>query len=306
MISVVIPLYDKAKQVAATLDSVRRQTFSAYEVVIVDDGSTDGSLDVVRDYLLEYSTFSGCVRIYSQQHAGVSAARNKGIDESRYGWIAFLDADDTWAPEYLQAQTELSRKYPGCEILASAYEFTYGAGGLEPATFSKFTFAGTDGILDNYFEVAACSHPPLSSLTTIVRKKSIQAIGGFPESISSGEDLLTWGRLAIYNRIAFNRKSLGQYNRDHSQFNRDQRERLPARNDVVGYCLENLYRRHPAVKGLRQYVGVWYKMRARIYLANAMKREAWKEWKKMLRFAPDHYKTWVYLAVLVSPVKVLS
>src|SRR5882762_10364662 len=116
MISVVIPLYDKAMLVHDTLDALRRQTFAAYEVVIVDDGSMDDSLDVVRSYLSRYRDFSMRVRLFSQPHAGVSAARNRGIRESLFDWIAFLDADDIWAPEYLQIQYNLSLKYPFCEV----------------------------------------------------------------------------------------------------------------------------------------------------------------------------------------------
>lgn len=303
MISIIIPLFEKAAQVRETLDSVRWQVFTAYEVIIVDDGSTDGSPDIVRDYLWEHRDFAARVRLFHQLHAGVSAARNKGIRESRFAWIAFLDADDSWTPEYLQAQYELSLKYPLCEVLAAGYGIRSSTSQFAPARLFKLPFRSTDGILRNYFEVAACSHPPLCSSIIIVRKKAIQAVGGFPEGVTSGEDLLTWARLAIHYTIAYNKKCMGVHNRDPSRFNHDQRTRMPARNDMVGGCLERLLIQHAGIRGLKEYVGSWHKMRARIYLSNSMKKEAWGEWRKLVRFNPVNYKTWAYLLLLISPVK---
>jgi glycosyltransferase involved in cell wall biosynthesis len=310
MISIVIPLYNKAHQLEETLESIRRQTFPAYEVIIVDDGSTDGSPDIVEDYLRRhtsslclpsgrppYEDFSRKVRLFRQPHAGVSAARNKAIRESRFDWIAFLDADDVWLPEYLQSQYQLSLKYPDCDVLASAYAVRHNANKIIPIRLSKLPFDDEDGILCNYFEVAACSYPPLTSLVTIVRKKALLTVGGFPEGIASGEDLLTWARLAVRYKIAYNRKNLALYDRDASRRNHDQRSRMPARYDRVGSCLEELLRRHADIRGLKQYVGSWYKMRTSIYLSHSMKKEALAEWKKMVRFNPISYKTWAYLTL---------
>jgi glycosyltransferase involved in cell wall biosynthesis len=304
MFSIIIPLYDKATQVVDSLESIRRQTFTAYEVLIVDDGSTDGSLTVVWDYLQLHREWAAVVRVFCQVHAGVSAARNKGIRESQYAWIAFLDADDCWKPDYLQSQYELSLRYPSCEVLAAGYGFRKPSGDdPDPIVLSRLPFSGPSGILNNYFEVASCSYPPLTCLIVIVRKKAIEAVGGFPEGVASGEDLLTWARLAIFCRIAYNRKCLGIYERNPARHNADQRKRMPARVDVVGNSLEALLREHAWIPALRDYVGVWYKMRARIYLSHSMRKEAWEEWRKMVRFRPMDYKTWAYLLLFANPVR---
>ena len=95
MISVVIPLYNKEKQVKQTLRKVLEQTFSDYEIIIVNDGSTDSSAEIAREFE------DHRIKVIDQENAGVSAARNRGIKEAKGNFIAFLDADDEWDKDYL-------------------------------------------------------------------------------------------------------------------------------------------------------------------------------------------------------------
>lgn len=106
MISVVIPLYNKERQIANTLHTVFAQTFTDYEIVIVDDGSTDRSAEIVA------AMHDKRIRLIRQKNAGVSAARNRGISEARGEFIALLDADDEWKPDYLATQMHLAETYP--------------------------------------------------------------------------------------------------------------------------------------------------------------------------------------------------
>lgn len=271
MISVVIPLYNKAGQVAQTLRSVLGQTFDRFEVVIVDDGSTDGSADEVR------SVHDSRIRIVSQRNAGVSAARNRGIAEARYDLIAFLDADDEWKPTYLETQCNLYRKYPDCSVFACNYEFRNADGRVTPTILRRLPFAGEDGILSNYFEVASCSHPPLWTSAVMVRKQAVQAVGGFPVGVRSGEDLLTWARLAVKYKIAFSRKPLATFVFDARLFNEDQNKREPEVKDVVGDELKELYKHNLQICGLKEYNALWHKMRARIYIDKKNRRGALME-----------------------------
>ena len=103
MISIVIPLYNKEKQIAHTLQSVFAQTFQDFEIVIVDDGSTDNSVMEVKKF------DDPRVLLIQQSNAGVSAARNRGIEEANGELIAFLDADDEWMPEFLQTILQLKK-----------------------------------------------------------------------------------------------------------------------------------------------------------------------------------------------------
>lgn len=270
MISVVIPLYNKEKQIAHTLQSVLNQTFQDFEIVIVDDGSTDGSVDEVKKLT------DPRIRLICQKNAGVSAARNRGIEEAKSDLIAFLDADDEWKPEYLATQYHLYQKYPECSVYACNYEFRDSKGKVTPTIIRKLPFTGEDGILSNYFEVAICSHPPICSISIMVKKQAIQAIGGFPIGIKSGEDLLTWARLAINEKISYSRLPLAVFIKDENLFNEDQQQRFPEIKDVVGIELRALYENNKS-KELKMYIALWHKMRVRIFIDKKSRKFAIKE-----------------------------
>lgn len=102
MISVIIPLYNKAHTIVNTLKTVFNQTYQDFEVIIVNDGSTDNGIEVINHNFVDSR-----IRIINQSNAGVSAARNKGIQEARGQWISFLDADDEWLPNYLESVSQV-------------------------------------------------------------------------------------------------------------------------------------------------------------------------------------------------------
>lgn len=278
-ISIVIPLYNKEKQIEGTLKSVLSQTFSDFEIVIVDDGSTDHSADVVE------GINDPRIRLIRQINSGVSAARNRGIEEAKYELIALLDGDDEWKPNYLETQVELVRKYPQCDVFCCNYEFRDSKYHVTSTTIRKLKFSGSDGLLENYFEVASCSHPPISSISIVVRKSAIQAVGGFPVGIKSGEDLLTWAKLAVRFQIAYSTKPVAVVVFDERVFNNDQTNRMPEQEDFVGKQLAVLSSSYPRVKGLKDYVGMWHKMRARIFLSKHIRWKALQECEKSMRYS---------------------
>ena len=294
MISVVIPLYNKEKQIACTLQSVFEQTFQNFEIVIVDDGSTDNSVEEVE----KFDDFR--IRLIHQTNAGVSAARNRGIEEASGELIAFLDADDVWMPEYLATQYGLYQKYPECSVYACNYEFRDSEGKVTPTIIRKLPFEGEDGILSNYFEVASCSHPPICSISIMVKKMAIQAIGGFPLGIKSGEDLLTWARLAVSGAIVYSRKSLAVFVRDEGLFNKDQQLRVPEKEDIVGLELKKLYNINRHIIGLNKYVALWHKMRTRIFIDKKDRRKAIKECLISMKYNMN-VKILVFLVLIFLP-----
>ena len=293
-ISVVIPLYNKKDTIERALRSVLNQKIQPDEIIVINDGSTDGSEKAV-----ESLTISN-LRLIHQDNAGVSAARNRGIEEAKNEWIAFLDADDEWKTGYLDCIHSLNENYPGCGILATAYYLGIPEGDKRTIRLRKVPFEGEHGLLSNYFKVACYSHPPVCSSAVCINKKLLQEVGGFPVGIKSGEDLLTWARLVLISQIAYSLQPL-------SVFWHDSYSLIPTRNpdpeDKVGRAFSELKDNvspHQK-KFFKRYVAHWYKMRANIYLRFGDRRSI-GEIYKALRFHPTNYKLYIFMLLNFMPV----
>lgn len=303
MISVVISLYNKEQSIATTLQTVLKQTYQDFEIVIVNDGSTDHSVEEVA------KVTDPRIRLIHQSNAGVSAARNRGIEEAKGEYIAFLDADDEWKSDYLKIQYKLTQKYPECSIFACNYEFKDVQGKVTPTIIRKLPFNGEDGILSNYFKVACCSHPPLWTSAVMVKKNAIQSIGDFPVNVKSGEDLLTWAKLAVNGKIAFSKQILAVYhirneaNRSLSDLRKTAPLDLRSTNDKVGLELKCIYQScHNKIlkKQLRQYIAFWYKMRASINLKLEYRYAAIRCASKSLSYNYRNIKPYIIILIALS------
>jgi len=294
-ISIVIPLYNKRDTIISTIESVLRQTYQDFEIVIVDDGSTDYSLQQVE------TIKDSRIIVVKQTNSGVSAARNRGIKESRSEFIAFLDADDEWDEDYLETQISLLEKYTDCNIAATNYRFKDNKGFMSRTILNKIPFQGETGILSNYFDVCSCSHVPVWTSAVVIKKQCLERIGGFPIGIKSGEDLLTWARLAVDNKIAYTVVPHATYNLGE-QMNYSH---LPVRRqdigDPVGKELEKLYENHREIKDLKKYISHWHKMRASVAIRFGEKAETWKECLCALKYNPLNYKVVPFMILSIMP-----
>lgn len=298
MISVVIPLYNKEKQIAATIKSVLDQTYQDFEIVIVNDGSTDGSV-------IEVKKFSdNRIRIINQPNSGVSAARNRGIEEANGEFVALLDGDDEWEKDYLETQWTLINKYPECNLFCTSYKMRSTDMKETIATLNKIPFVGEDGIMSNYFEVASCSHPPICSISIVAMKSAFQNVGGFPCGIKSGEDLLTWAKLATRYKIAFSRRPLAIFNIEGYDMN-ERPKRIPAEVDYVGAELAKL-KKDFSPKGIDHYISHWHKMRSSVYMRLGMKRKSIHEACIGLKYRPSNYKLLAYIALNIIPLRLFK
>jgi glycosyltransferase involved in cell wall biosynthesis len=194
-VSVVMPLFNKEPYVRRAIESVLAQTFQDFEIVVVNDGSTDGGSDVVRQIA------DPRIRRIDQENAGVSAARNRGIHEARSGLIAFLDADDEWLPEFLATILKLRARFPQAGAYATAYRIAKGDGVHRDVIASGFAPGGHMGLLKDYFRSA--HKAPISSSSVAVPRGLFERLGGFREGYAMGEDMDMWLRIAAHYDIAY-------------------------------------------------------------------------------------------------------
>lgn len=297
MITVVIPLYNKETSVSAAVESVLNQSFQDFEIVVVDDGSTDSGAYVVK------SMTDSRIRLIHQPNGGVSKARNTGIREARGRYIAFLDADDEWDKDYLSKIWELIEKYPECKARATNYKLEL-SGQLQDTVLRKIPFEG-DGVLYNYFEIGACSHPPVWTSCTCIDKDILLSIGGFPEGVRSGEDLLTWARVAMKTDFAYSMEPLGLYKMDDSYVLTSTPSRRQDDGDPVGRGLEQLLTENPSKPGLKSYISRWHKMRASTAIRFFNRYECFRETCLSLRFDMCKWETYPFLILPILPKCVL-
>lgn len=294
MISVIIPLYNKECYIAQAVVSVLNQSYQDFEIVVIDDGSTDDSLNEAK------KVANSRMRIISQVNAGVSAARNKGIKEARGEYVAFLDADDIWHKDFLQTIASLIVHYPEASVFATKYNKMRDAKTMD-IVVRNLPFAGQDGILYNYFEVASCSEPPICSISITVRITAINEIGGFPIGIKAGEDLLTWARLAVKYPIAYSKKVMATYLLPDSLVAIQRPTRRQDDDDLVGITLGKLYDENKQVCGLKDYVALWHKMRAVNALGFLDLQETRKETLLALKYNWKSAKLYIMLILSFLP-----
>ena len=294
MISVIIPLYNKEAGVATALRSVLAQTYQDFEIVIIDDGSTDGSVAVVE-------TFNDPrIRLIRQQNAGVSAARNRGVEEAKGKYVSFLDADDEWMPGFLEEIRVLQEAYPTCKAQATNYIFNSN-GKKSPTILRRIAFKGERGVLSNYFKVASCSHPPVWTSAVCIERELLQEIGGFPVGVKSGEDLLTWTRIAVRTQWAYSLKELAQYNLGEGYDKKNLPPRRQDAGDPVGKGLLKLYKTDKKIIGFRKYLSHWHKMRASVAIRYGERKETLKEVIYSLKYNPFNYKVMLFGVLALLP-----
>lgn len=206
MFSVVIPLYNKETHVKNTITSVLQQTFEDFEVLVVDDGSTDNSVSVVNS--LEDSR----IRVVSQTNSGVSSARNRGIVESKHEFIAFLDADDVWEKNYLEKMRELIKANPECKIYGAGHRQVRNDGVWERDILLPPFFINGQCLSRGYFETTyAIDGFIWSSAVVVPRQLFFKQDIWFPVGEVYGEDQYVWGLIALNYPLAYVNEVLATY-----------------------------------------------------------------------------------------------
>lgn len=199
--SIIIPLYNKEKFIESTLHSVLNQTFVDYEIIIVNDGSTDKSLEKVAQFK------DSRIRYFSKENGGVSTARNYGIKEAKSDYITFIDADDYWYPNFLQEMFENIHQFPEQKVFSVAIEIETSKNTI-PAQYS--IKKSSDIQLVNYFD-ASSKESVIWTSSAVFHKSIFSEIGDFDINLKSGQDTDLWIRIGLVYPIVFSWKILARY-----------------------------------------------------------------------------------------------
>ena len=224
MFSIIIPLYNKAPYIEKALRSVQAQTFREFEVIIIDDGSTDNSFEIANQLIAEFSKSTdaspplGGFRGATQPNQGVSVARNNGVKLAKYPYICFLDADDWWAPTFLEEMKNLIEEFPNAGIYGTGYYIVKnGKNRIAPVGVPEGFEIGKIDYCKVYAKTLCM---PLTSISVCIPKKVFDDEKGFKPSLKLGEDFDLWIRLALKYPVAFLNKPLAYYNQDVDAENR--------------------------------------------------------------------------------------
>jgi len=204
-ISIVIPLYNKGFIISEKLDSVLAQTFTDFEIIIVNDGSTDNGFEIV-------SQFSDKrIKLFQQENKGAAAARNLGIEKATGELIAFLDADDYWYPNHLEELFKLYNDFPNCGLYGSRYFIKISKNKIIQTNYSNCVSNDFRGILPNYFLASKDYRVGLTSAIAIPKHIFTENFLFNPQ-ISSGQDLELYTRIAVEKKTAVTNLFTVEYN----------------------------------------------------------------------------------------------
>ena len=279
LISVITPTYNRAAFLAEAIDSVLAQSFQNFELLIVDDGSTDDTQTVVNNY-----KHDARVVYQFQENQGQSVARNNALHHSRGEFICFLDSDDRWLPERLQWALDAFEAQPFVGVVYGDELVMNEAGQV---TGSKSTGGDQSGrilpamLKDNII--------PLN--TGMIRKECLEKVGGVDPTIRVADDYDMWLRLSAYYDFLHIPKVMAHYRVMNVQISSDVRRRLSTNAEI----LKQFEERHGDRASAAEMNGGWayfYERGARAYAANGHWHEAYGSLAQLLRRVPFSLSAW--------------
>ncbi len=244
-VNVIIHTYNNEKFIAETIESVLSQTYKDYEIIVVDDGSVDGTRDALQPYMQE-------IRYHYKENGGIASAKNAGIRLSQSEFIAFLDHDDLWAPDKLKLQMECFNKKPQVGLVYAKY--TSFRGGKELRTKPEKGYSGW------IFKELLCKSF-IQTSTVMVKRECLNAVGPYDESFSLGDEYDMFLRIskrfqcgfidkgltkyrvhdtnASKDDFLFDKENLGVYKKIYNNFtDLDEEEKKILRKRIAGYSMK--------------------------------------------------------------------
>ncbi|MEE0441481.1 MAG: glycosyltransferase family 2 protein [Thomasclavelia sp.] len=206
LFSVVIPVYNKSENVKETIQSVLLQTEKNFEIIVIDDGSTDDSIEIIKSFEDQR------IKIINQSNQGVSVARNNGIKNAKGKYVSFLDADDLWETNYLEVTKKLFEKYSEAKIACPSYRIKYEKKEYIPTWKNVSTYE--DCIITNFLETAVSNFWIFTSSNITIKNEIFNDMNIlFPVGESVYEDFDFYFRLGMRYKIAHSNKICATYNR---------------------------------------------------------------------------------------------
>jgi glycosyltransferase involved in cell wall biosynthesis len=197
--SIIIPLFNKKLSIEKTIKSILSQTEQNFEIIIVDDGSTDDSINIVK------KINDNRIKLYQQTHSGVSSARNFGVFNAQSDYIAFLDADDEWDNIFLETVLNLRIKYPQAGIYLTNFRFKQDNNIITDEKNLSINIE-KDILITNYFKYILKGYIKTASSCIAINKKIFNEEKGFKNNVTWGEDQDLWGRIALKYPVAYSPK----------------------------------------------------------------------------------------------------
>jgi len=207
MISIITPVFNREKYLSATIESVLAQTYNNYEFILIDDGSVDSSVEIIKKYRNEYPTK---IKLITQPNSGPSGARNNGITQSGGKYIAFLDSDDLWAKDKLEEQIKLFEYHKNIGFTYTGYYLIDEDGTILKKCYPDLKFAG------QLYEKLWLINNNIFGGTIMAERKKIIEVGMFDKNIYGAENLDLRIKLASVGNVYFSNKLLSYYRRHKS------------------------------------------------------------------------------------------
>ncbi len=222
-VSVIVPTFNRKDLVCGALDSVFAQTFRDFELLVIDDGSTDGTFELLQQ------TYGSAIRLYRQSNLGAAAARNRGMDEARGRFIAFLDSDDTWKPEKLERQISAFQRDPDLGLVYCGFE-----GRNERGELIRTHIPQLDGMIAD--QLLFGNHIGGASVV-VLKKECANAVGRFDGAFSPAEDHEYWIRFCRRYKAGFTPEPLVLYLSHRTGISQDNGRLERADRAVLQACL---------------------------------------------------------------------
>lgn len=287
-ISVVIPTYNAAQYVGEAIESVLNQTFKDYEIVVVDDGSTDNTEELLQKYVDR-------IRYIKQKNGGEGAARNRGIREAHGEWVAFLDADDLWLPHKLKVQMEFVEQHPDVDFIYGDTSVFDSNRVLSKSVFSERQ-PHEGRIIKNLLRENC-----VPILSVIARKKCFEKSGLFKEGMKYCTDYEMWLRFAKYFKFGYVNEVVASCRKHEKGVSQNMEQMHKTHLNILNTTLKDMKIPYAAADRIRSFN--YFKNG---YLCFEKKnKDASKNFFLSILNNPFYLKSWVYLFLSMLPSEII-